>query len=193
MREAEIATMDEKYKERKPLPKSIMILGYVLVAILLVLTLMTKSHFFLILFLTVFSAVVNYETNMTTIRFNPQPEVFSSLLLAKVIGFPYALIMLILPTLVVDVYTARLDKDTFISLVLTAVASFLISKFMIGGFVFFGVLLILIKLIIGVAINLILDISMQEIVFEHFLGFISNLLILLVFGNFFFYLFYNPT
>ncbi len=189
MREVEISIRDERYKEKAPLPKIILMISYVTVIVLLIFTVLAKNHLFLFFFLTLFSTIVNYHFNMLSIRICPQPEVMSALLLAKIVGFHASLLMLIFPVLFVDIYTARLDKDTLISLILTIMISFLMSKFLIIGFVFFAVLLITLKFIIALVINLELDISPQEILFEHVLGFIVNLVIILAFGGFFFGLF----
>jgi hypothetical protein len=147
---------------------------------------LTKSHFFLLLFLTILSTIVNYQTNMTSIRINPQPEVFAGLIIAKVMGFGYAAVVLLIPTLFIDIYTARLDKDTIISLVLTLLISFIISKIMPLGFVFFSVILVTLKFIAGLLTNMALDISPQEILFEHVLGFVVNIILIMAFGNFFY-------
>ncbi len=191
MREAEIAKRSEKYVERKPIKQSVLNMGYVILALLLVFTILTKNSFFLFLFLTVFSTIVDYQTNMVAIRFNPQPEVFSSLMIAKFIGFPAALIMLLIPTLFVDIYTARLDKDTFISTLLTVIICYLMASFNFFSFTIFAVILVTIKFIANLALNLLLDISLPEILFEHVLGFIVNIIFFLAFGNFFYLLFYK--
>ena len=76
------------YVERRPIKQAYLNLSYIIVVCLLVFTILTKNTFFLFLFLTAFSTIVNYQLNMTAIRFNPQPEVFSGLMIAKFIGFP---------------------------------------------------------------------------------------------------------
>jgi hypothetical protein len=184
MREEEISIRTERYKESKPLSKISIIAGYIIVALLLVFTVLTKNHFFLLLFLTSLSAIVNYQTNMTAIRINPQPEVFAGLVITKLLGFGYAAAVLFITTIVIDIYTARLDKDTIISMVLTLIISFIISKVMPIGFVFFAIILITLKFIAGLLINLALEISPQEILFEHVLGFVMNVILFLAFGNF---------
>jgi hypothetical protein len=178
----------ETAKKRKPRARR-NIIGYLAIGFLLAFTLITKSHIILLLFLTFASAIINYETNMTPIRFNPQPEVFASLLLTKVMGFEYAVLMLILPTLIVDIYTARLDIDTFISLILTIIICYIISNYMLFSFVAFAILLVTIKFIIGLLFNILYKISIEEIIFEHILGYMANLILFLAFGTIFYNLF----
>jgi hypothetical protein len=189
MREAEIAERTEKYKEKKPVAKIYLYIFYAVILLLLVFTVIFQNKLFFFLFLTAFSTIVNYHTNMSSIRFNPQPEVFSGLLITKVAGLNYAIAMLLVPTLFVGVYTARLDKDTFISLIFTIAACFIIDRFMIFGFLFTSLLLVTLKFVLALILNFILETSPQEILFEHVLGFISNIIAFLAFGNFFYYLF----
>jgi hypothetical protein len=183
MRESEIADRNEKYVKKKPIPRNLLVLGYILIAVLLLFTLLTKNHLFLFLFLAVISTVINYETGMATIHPNFAPEVFSSLLIAKLIGFHAALLMLIVPTFIVDLYTARLDKDTLFSNLLTLVICFVMATFNIMGFLFFGILLVTVRFVVGLLINLAIDISPEELLFEHVVSFIANILLFLVFGN----------
>lgn len=182
MREHEIAVRTHKYKQKKPIPKKYIIGGYIVLAVLFLFAVITTNKLLLFLFVTFFSSIVNYQTNITTIRFNPDPEVFFSLLLTKVMGFQYAFIMLVIPTLFIDIYTARLDKDTFISTILAIIICYLMSivKY---NFVTLGIILVTIKFILGLILNAILDISPQEILFEHVLGFITNIVVFLAFGN----------
>ncbi len=182
MREAEQAKRNIKYKERKPIPHKYIIIGYVVILALLLFSIFAKNKFLLFLFVMIFSTIFNYQTNMTTIRFNPDPEVFSSLIITKLLGFNYALFMLFLPTLFVDIYTARLDKDTFISFVLTIAINYFMHITKGVNFVVFGIILVTIKFVVGLIANMLLDISPQEIIFEHVLGFVSNLLFFLTFG-----------
>jgi hypothetical protein len=183
MRESEIADRNEKYEKRKPLPRNLLLFGYILIGVLLLFTILTKNLLFLFLFLTFISTFINYETNMATIHPNFAPEVFSGLLAAKLVGFHAAFIMLILPTFIVDLYTARLDKDTFISNVITLVICFIMATFNTMGFLFFGILLVTARFLLGLVINLAIDISPEELIFEHVASFISNILLFLVFGN----------
>jgi hypothetical protein len=183
MRESEIAERDEKYEKRKPLPRRLLTVGYILIGILLLFTFLTKNLFLLFLFLTLISTFINYETNMATIHPNFAPEVFSGLLAAKLVGFHAAFVMLILPTFLVDLYTARLDKDTLISNILTIMICFVMSTFNILGFLFFGLLLVTARFVVGLIINLAIDISPEEMLFEHVASFISNILLFLVLGN----------
>lgn len=189
MREAEIATRDEKYTEKKHLTKKGILLGYVITGALLIFTVITKNLLFLFLFVTVFSTIINYQTNLKSLRFNPQPEVFSSLLLAKVIGFHASLLMLLIPTLIVDLYTARLDKDTFLSIISTLAISYIMAEYAIFSFLVMAIILVSIKFIVNLVIGLVLDISPVELLFEHVLGFIANIVMFLAFGNFFMSLF----
>jgi hypothetical protein len=189
MRENEISERSERYKEKKPFPRYYLYIFYVVIFLLLAFTVLFQNKIFFFIFLATFCTIVNYQTNMTSIRFNPQPEVFSSLIITKVVGLNYALAMLLLPTLFVDVYTARLDKDTFISLILTAAICFLLDKFMAFGFLFTCILLVTLKFVIGLIINMLLETSPQEILFEHILGFAANIVFFLAFGTFFYGLF----
>ena len=150
---------------------------------LLIFTMILKNYLLLFLLVTLLSSIINYHTNMTTIRFNPSPEVFLSLLLTRVAGLPYGLFMLLVPTLFIDVYTARLDVDTFISLLLTVFINFIMSIFPTVNFMVMGIILVTLKFITGLVINLSLDISIQEIFFEHVFGFITNMLVFMAFGN----------
>ncbi|NTV23360.1 MAG: hypothetical protein HGA85_03220 [Nanoarchaeota archaeon] len=186
MREVELAKRETRKKTAKPLPYAYKTLLYIAVGVLLLFTIITKNDFVLLLFFMALSTAINYETNMTSIRFNPQPEVFASLVLAKMVGFHYSFIMLILPTVLVDIYTARLDPDTFISLALTAIISFLMATVHILDFLPLALILVTMKFIIGSAINLALDLSMEELLFEHVLGFVVNAVLLLAFGSFLF-------
>ena len=52
-------------------------------------------------------------------------------------------------------------------------------------FVVLGIILITVKSVLGLVINMAMDISPQELLFEHVLGYVSNLLIFLAFGSFF--------
>jgi len=185
MREIEIAERTRKYKERIPIKDEIIYSGYGAALALLIFVLLTKEKIFLFLFVTLVSLLINYQTNMHTIRFNPDPEVFSSLMLTRLLGFHYSLLMLAIPTLLVDVYTARFDKDTLISLILTILINYVMSIFPLINFVVLGIILVTIKFIAGLAINLALDISPQEILFEHVLGYVCNIIIFLAFGSFF--------
>ncbi|MBN2368643.1 hypothetical protein JXC34_06490, partial [Candidatus Woesearchaeota archaeon] len=189
MREAEIDERHKRYKEKKPLSKEAIIGLYVIIGAIFLFILLTKNRLLLFLFVTMFSAIVNYQTNIPTIRFNPDPEVFCSLLITRLMGFPYAAIMLLLPTLFVDMYTARLDKDTFISLLLTLAINYAMWKLPFMDFVVFGVILVTIRFAIGLVINVALDVAPHEILFEHVLGFVSNVIIFLSFGSFFLHLF----
>ncbi len=189
MREAEIATRHRKYKEKKPLSKEQIIILYGAILFLFIFAIITKFKFLLFLFVTAVSAIINYQTNLPTIRFNPDPEVFFSLLITKIIGFKYALVMLFVPTLFVDTYTARIDKDSFISLMLCVLINYVLSKFPQFGFVWFAIVLVTIKFVVGLILNAMLDISPQEIIFEHVLGFFTNVIVLLSFGSFFLTLF----
>jgi hypothetical protein len=181
MREMQISKRNEIYVAKKELPKKILYLIIGAIFVLLIFTLITKNKLLLFLFLTSFSAIVNYLTNLPTIRFNPDPEVFASLLITRLVGFPYALFMLLIPTLFVDIYTARLDKDTLISLILTILINYVMSIFSID-FVIIGLILVTIKFLVGLAINMVLDISPSEILFEHVLGFLTNIILFLSFG-----------
>jgi len=179
MREHEISVRTSKYKQKKPIPMKYIIIGYSFVALLFLFAVITTNKMILFLFVTFFSSLVNYQTNVTTIRFNPDPEVFFGLLLTRVMGFQYALVMLLLPTLFIDIYTARLDKDTAI----LAIAVCYVMSILNYNFVAVGIILVTIKFIIGLVLNAILDISPQEIMFEHVLGFITNMVVFLAFGD----------
>lgn len=156
---------------------------YAMVIGLLLFTVISKNPLLLFLLVTLFCSIINYHTNMTTIRFNPDPEVFFSLLLTRSIGLEYGLVMLLVPTLFIDIYTARLDIDTLVSFILTIIINFMMSFFPLVNFAVLGVILVTFKFITGLIINLAIDISPQEIFFEHVLGFVSNMLMFLAFGN----------
>ena len=136
------------------------------------------------LFVTAFSSIVNYQTNLQTIRFNPDPEVFAAFLLTRVTSFGWAVFFLFVPTLLVDLYTARLDKDTFISIFVTAAMCFLMSIINVN-FVVLGIILVTIRFIIMLGVGLMLDVAPHEILFEHVLGFLVNIVLFLSFGAFF--------
>lgn len=184
----DISKQQDVYEEKKPIEKHIVLILYALVGILFLLTVLTKIPFFLFLFVTAFSSIVNYQTNMQTIRFNPDPEVFAAFLLTRVTSFGWALFFLFVPTLLVDLYTARLDKDTFISIFVTAAMCFLMS--VIGAnFVVLGIILVTIRFIVMLGVGLMLDVAPHEILFEHVLGFFVNVVMFLSFGAFFYGLF----
>lgn len=156
---------------------------YIVVLALLIFTMLSKNHLLLFLLVTLLSSVINYHTNMTTMRFNPAPEIFFSLFLTRVAGLGYGLFMLLVPLLFIDIYTARLDIDTFVALILTVLINLIMSIFPTMNFVVLGIILITFKFITGLFINLALDISIQEILFEHVLGFITNMMFIMAFGN----------
>lgn len=156
---------------------------YVITFSLLIFTMLSKNHLLLFLFVTLISSVINYHTNMTTMRFNPAPEIFFSLFLTRIAGLGYGLFMLLVPLLFIDIYTARLDIDTFVALLLTVLINFIMSIFPGVNFVVLGIILITLKFITGLFINLALEISVQEILCEHVLGFITNMVFIMAFGN----------
>ena len=172
------------YEEKKPIEKHIVLILYGLAAGLFLLTIITKIQFFLFLFVTAFSSIVNYQTNLQTIRFNPDPEVFAAFLLTRVTSLGWAVFFLFVPTLLVDLYTARLDKDTFISIFVTAAMCYLMS--VIGmNFVVLGIILVTVRFLIMLGVSFSLGIAPHEILFEHVLGFLVNLVLFLSFGAFF--------
>jgi hypothetical protein len=183
MREFEISEQGEHYHKRKRMKRGILVILYGGLLGALTFMVLTKNAFFLYLFLMVVSSIINYHTNITTIRFNPAPEVFSSLIITKLFSLNAALVFLFIPTLFIDFYTARLDIDTFISIIFTAFISLLLSLFPSLDFVVFGIFLITVKFVSGLLINMAMDISPQEIVFEHVLGFVSNIVLMLAFGQ----------
>jgi len=173
-----------KYKKRKPIPKKYLITSYILIAFVFAFSLLTKNKFLLFIFVTFFSTLINYQTNLPTIRFNPDPEVFFGLLIARVIGFRQAVIMLFVPTLIVDCYTYRLDKDTFVSYFLTAAICYIMAQNPGSNFVELGIILVTARFILGLFLNIIMKIVIHEIVFEHILGYVNNLIIFFIFGEF---------
>lgn len=156
---------------------------YLVTLALFIYTMISKNPLFLFLLVTMISSVINYHTNMTTIRFNPAPEIFFSLFLTRVTGLGYGLFMLLVPILFIDIYTARLDADTFVSLILTIFINFIMAMFSNVNFAVLGIILVTFKFVTGLVINLSMNISVQEIFFEHVLGFITNMLVFLSFGN----------
>ncbi|MFH2021648.1 MAG: hypothetical protein ABIJ34_09665 [archaeon] len=184
MRELEIAAKGEHYHRREKIRKKLLIVISLAIIGILVFTILTKNIFFLFIFLTLLSTVINYQTNLMTIRLSTAPEVFSSLLITRVIGLNAAIIMLFIPTLFVEIYTGRLDKDTLIFLVLTGVINIIMSFVPGVGFVVMGMLLITLRFVSGLLINMALGISPQEILFEHILGYVSNVIMFLAFGSF---------
>ena len=156
---------------------------YSVIIALLVFTMFSKNHLLLFLLVTWISSMINYHTNMTTIRFNPSPEIFFSLFLTRVAGLGYGLFMLLVPLLFIDIYTARLDIDTFVSLLLNIIINFIMSMFPTVNFVVLGIILVTFKFVTGLIINMSLEISIQEIFFEHVLGYITNMIFFMAFGN----------
>lgn len=181
MRDFDIAREGYKYKPRKKLSKKVLRIIYVLIFILFLVAISTKNKLMLFFFVTSFATIINYITNIQTIRYNPNPEVFFSLLLTRAIGFQYTLFMLFIPTLFVDIYTARMDKDTFISFVFTVLINYVMSGSNMN-FVVLGIILVSAKFVIGLIINVLINISPQEIFFEHVLGFVTNIIVFLSFG-----------
>ena len=188
MRELEFVERTRKYYKRKPLPKKYIITGYLLVLALLVFTLITKNKFILFLFITLLATIVNYQTNLPTIRFNPDPEVFGSLFITRFIGLHYGLFMLIVPICFVDIYTARLDKDTFISLIFSIIINYIMSKSN-WPFMVLGIILVTTRFVLSVILGFLVGTSIEEIVFEHVLGFLSNIVMFLTLSNLFISLF----
>ena len=171
------------WKYSKKFSREPALVGYIFLAVLLVFTMISKNPLLLFLMVTLFCSIINYQTNITTVRINPEPELFFSLLLTRVIGLKYSLIMLLIPTLFIDIYTARLDKDTFVSFILTIIINHIMYIFPTFNFLILGVTLVSIKFIAGLMINMAMNISIQEIFFEHIIGFVINLLTFLAFGN----------
>jgi len=183
MREFEIFGQGEHYHRQRRMRKSFLLILYGGLFGALAFMLLTKNDFFLFIFLVAVSSIINYYTNITTIRFNPAPEVFSSLLITRLYSLNASLALLFIPTLFIDFYTARLDKDTFISIILTGLINYFMFLFPQLDFVIFGIILVTVKFIAGLIINMAIDISPQEIVFEHVLGFVSNIILFLAFGQ----------
>jgi len=183
-----MAERSKKGYRPKLLPHQYIILGYATVIILLVLTIVAKNHFLLFFFLTIFATILNYQTNMTPMRFNPHPEIFAGLILAKVIGFHASMLMILVPTLFVDIYTARLDFDTFLSLMFTLLICYLMSTISLP-FMALALMLIMGKFIVCLLINIAMGISPVELLLEHVLGFVFNMIAMLSFGDYFIHLF----
>jgi len=185
MRELKYAkSINPKYHEEKHLTKKQLIMAYSAIGIFFILSVLTKWHIILFLFVTTASVIINYHTSLMTIRINPDPEVFSSLLITHFMGVHYAIIFLLGPILFTDFYTARLDKDTFVSFILTLVIC-AAMPYVPLKFAMAGAILVVIKFIVGLIIHIAIDIELEEIMFEHVLGFVINLLLFLAFGSFF--------
>lgn len=189
MREAEIAARNRDYIKKLPIRKNILFAGYIVIAAIFAATLLTKNKLLLFLFLASFSAFVNYHINLQSIRFNIDPEVSAGLIIASIMGFNSALLLFFIAETAISVYTARMDKDTLISGLITIGIYFLASNFFFINFVAFSIILITLRFILGLVINMLIDISPHEIIFEHVLGFGSNILFMLTAGSFLYSIF----
>jgi hypothetical protein len=189
MREIEIDNQFKRYKEAKPLPKRLRYILYAALAAMLVFTVITKSKSLLFLFLTAACTVINYHIDMMTIRVTTAPHLFASLFITRVMGLHYGIMLLVISTFMIHLYTARMDIDTVISLVANSLANVIMSLFGMVSFVVIGLVLVSLKFLLCLGINLMMHTSPEEILFEHVSGFISNLFLFLVLGNAFIYLF----
>jgi len=189
MREFEASEKYKKYTKERKLSKKTLFGLYMVVLVLFLLTILTKNNLMLFLFVIIFTSIVNYHTNVQTIRFNPALEVILSLLITRVMGLSWSLVMIFIPILLIDAYTARLDKDTFISLFFTGLINVIMSLLPTVNFIILALILIVVKFLAGLLANMALDISPQEMLFEHLLGFITNIIFVLSFGQILIYLF----
>ncbi|MCM2325485.1 MAG: hypothetical protein NDI94_03410 [Candidatus Woesearchaeota archaeon] len=189
MREIEIENRFKKYKEAKPRSRRSLYFIYAMLAVLLVFTVITKAKPLLFLLLAALCAVINYHTDMMTIRITTAPHLFASLFITRVMGLHYGIMLLVISTFMIHLYTARMDMDTVISLIANSLANVIMSVFGLASFVVIGLVLVSLKFLLCLGINLMIHTSPEEILFEHVSGFISNLFLFLVLGNAFIYLF----
>lgn len=183
MREIETDTLTKKPEKNRTLSKRTLYIIYASIAGLFLFSLLIKNEALLWLFLTAFCMVANYHIDMMTIRVNVAPHLFSSLLITRTMGLSHAIVMLLFSTLFIHLYTARLDKDTLLGFILYILANIAMNFFPSANFVILGLVITSLKFLIGLGINLLIDIEPEELFFEHILGLLSNLLLFLIVGN----------
>ncbi|MBT3465569.1 hypothetical protein HOD20_00195 [archaeon] len=187
MKELEQQRLKDKITDPKKekAKKKIMYYFYALIFLTFFLSITIKDAITVTLFLTFVCSTINYYTNLLFFRLDVGQDFFFSLLVTRLFGVPYGLFLLLTSELVPDIYTARLDKDTIISIIYSVIAIIVLSRFPEANFVILGVILVVIKLIIGIILFFTMGIDIREILFEWGINFLTNMFLFLSFGSFF--------
>ena len=172
----------KRFHEKSKINLGFLSIIYISIIVLLIISVLTKFSISFILFLGLLGLIINYHTNMLTIRIVLGIEVFFSLLVTKLYGIPAGFFVLALTSFIPDIYTARFDKDTILSLFFTSIM-ILVMKFLGStNFVFLGLTLVVLKFIIGIVILVIFEMDPREIIFEWGTNFAVNLFLFISFG-----------
>ncbi|MBD3204350.1 hypothetical protein GF327_08720 [Candidatus Woesearchaeota archaeon] len=185
MKEDEYRRRGLEPHEKKSMSKKTFSILVIMFLTAFILSLIFEIRIFIFLTLTALTGVINYNINLLTFRVDPGLEVFLSLVLTRTYGLGYGLVLIFAGEIIPDLLTARLDKDTTLSIIFTLLINFVAVQYPDVNFVLLGLILVTIKFIICLGLDIIFMFAPEEMIFETGLNFVVNIILLLAFGDIF--------
>ena len=183
MREYNSRILNSDEKDVKKFDRKTIYISCFIFFMFLFLSIIFQLKILIFITLVVLVGVTNYHLNLTDIRMDIGLEVFFSLLLTYGFSLTYGFLLILFAEFIPDIYTARLDKDTVLSIILTVLINVILSKMKTYPFVGLGLILVTGKFILSLIINLALGFESEEIVFETGLNFVSNIFFFMILGD----------
>ncbi|MBN1502233.1 hypothetical protein JW930_01710 [Candidatus Woesearchaeota archaeon] len=171
-------------KQLKQPKKKVLFSMYFIVILLLMIALVWQTNFLIFLFIAVLSFVINYRVNLLTFHIDLGQDDFLSLLLTRTLGLRYGILLVLFSNLVAKISTARLDKDSIISIIFSLFLNLIFVLLPTANFALFGAILITVKFIACLSLDFFLKSSPQEMIFETTLNFLVNIFLFLGFGDY---------
>jgi hypothetical protein len=126
---------------------------------------------------------LSYFFDMMTFRVDPGPETFSCLLVTRLFGPVWGIVVLALGKFVPDCYSGRLDTDSIMSIFFDLILIFIFASLREVNFGLLGSIAISLKFLVGLMIMVTLHTDPREILFEWGASFAINILLFSSFGN----------
>ncbi|MBU0758115.1 MAG: hypothetical protein KKF44_08655 [Nanoarchaeota archaeon] len=174
---------DVRYK--KKLKKETLYLMFGIFFVMLLLSLIFHWSVFIILTIIGLSAAINYSTNLLTFRVDTGQEFFFSILVTRAFGLHYGILLIIIAEFLPDLITARLDKDTMFSIIISVFLNMIANGLVTVPFVTIGLILTTVKFILMIILDLMFGFDLQEMVCETGFNFVINLILFAGFGQMF--------
>ena len=186
MDEDKYRRMEIRPIKNKSIKKETLYFLIFLFSILLILSLMFHWKLFIILTIIILSSSINYFTNLQTFRFDTGQEFFFSLLITRIYGIQYGILLLICAELLPDIITARLDKDTMFSIGISILLLMISNGFLGISFPVIGIILATVKFVMMLILDFMFGFDLREMVCETGCNFVVNLILFAGFGNIFY-------